>query len=69
MKLSRRALGAFFARSHVLDRHRSGAGRGQDRRYQFTRLPAHTEPYRMGAELAIEEINARGGAGGRCSNW
>ena len=27
----------------------------------YKRLPAHTEPYKMGATLAIEEINAAGG--------
>ena len=27
----------------------------------YKRLPAHTEPYKMGARLAIEEINAAGG--------
>ena len=31
----------------------------------YTRLPAHTEPYKMGALLAIEEVNAAGGAGGK----
>ena len=31
----------------------------------YTRLPAHTEPYKKGAMLAIEEINAAGGAGGK----
>ena len=31
----------------------------------YTRLPAHTEPYKMGALLAIEQINAAGGAGGK----
>ncbi len=27
----------------------------------YKRLPAHTEPYKKGANLAIEEINAAGG--------
>ena len=31
----------------------------------YTRLPAHTVPYRQGAILAIEEINAAGGVLGR----
>ena len=31
----------------------------------YTRLPAHTEPYKKGALLAIEEVNAAGGAGGK----
>ncbi|MCB1968807.1 MAG: ABC transporter substrate-binding protein [Geminicoccaceae bacterium] len=31
----------------------------------YTGLPAHTEPYRKGAELAVEQINDRGGAGGK----
>ncbi len=31
----------------------------------YTRLPAHTIPYRHGATLAIEEINAAGGVLGR----
>ena len=31
----------------------------------YKRLPAHTIPYRMGVELALEEINAAGGVLGR----
>lgn len=31
----------------------------------YTRLPAFTEPYRKGWQLALEEINAAGGIGGR----
>jgi len=31
----------------------------------YTRMAAFTEPYRKGIELALEEINGRGGAGGR----
>ena len=31
----------------------------------YKRLPAHTVPYKMGVELAIEEINAAGGVLGR----
>ena len=31
----------------------------------YTRLPAHTIPYRQGAILAIEEINSAGGVLGR----
>lgn len=31
----------------------------------YTRLPANTEPYKKGWQLAIEEINARGGVLGR----
>ena len=31
----------------------------------YKRLPAHTIPYKMGVELAIEEINAAGGVLGR----
>jgi branched-chain amino acid transport system substrate-binding protein len=31
----------------------------------YTRMAAFTEPYRKGLELALEQINARGGAGGR----
>ena len=31
----------------------------------YTRLPAHTVPYRQGAILAIEEINSAGGVLGR----
>ena len=31
----------------------------------YTRLPAHTVPYRQGAILAIEEVNRSGGVLGR----
>ncbi len=31
----------------------------------YTRLPAHTEPYKKGALLAIEQINAKGGVLGK----
>lgn len=31
----------------------------------YTRMAAFTEPYRKGLELAIEQVNAKGGAGGR----
>ena len=31
----------------------------------YTALPNHTEPYKKGAELAVEQINAAGGALGR----
>ncbi|KAA5603513.1 ABC transporter substrate-binding protein [Roseospira marina] len=31
----------------------------------YTRLPAFTEPYRLGWQLALEEINAAGGVDGR----
>ena len=31
----------------------------------YTRMAAFTEPYRKGLELALEQANARGGAGGR----
>ena len=31
----------------------------------YKRLPAHTVPYRQGAELAINDINAKGGVMGK----
>ena len=31
----------------------------------YTRMAAFTEPYKKGLELALEQINAKGGAGGR----
>ena len=31
----------------------------------YTRLPGHTVPYKKGAQLAIEEINAKGGVLGK----
>lgn len=31
----------------------------------YTRLPAHTEPYKKGVELALQQINAAGGVAGK----
>ncbi|MEZ5847906.1 MAG: ABC transporter substrate-binding protein [Geminicoccaceae bacterium] len=68
MNLSRRALGAFSLL--LMSSIATPQARAQDvvrigDINSYTRLPAHTEPYRMGAELAIEQINEAGGAGGR----
>ena len=47
-------------------RHRHGAGEikiGEINSYSL--LPAFTEPYRKGWQLAVEEINASGGINGK----
>ena len=31
----------------------------------YTRMAAFTEPYRKGMQLAVEQVNGKGGAGGR----
>ena len=66
MIINRRAFGALTA---LLMSSAVGANAAETIKIgdinSYTRLPAHTEPYRNGAELAIEEINARGGAGGK----
>ena len=67
MQRSKRLLGAGYrrlARRHRKRRH--GAERNQDRRNQlYSLLPAFTEPYRKGWQLAVEEINAAGGINGK----